>query len=129
MRIDYLNRTRLRTVERGQQRLRLEARFRTGQTAARCYIAYNVESQRRDYASLFTSLTHRSAKFGSVEIWWNLARFHVRDSRAGYWYGYVRNRQLLLNNVAVAMKLSHRFDESASPEHRTVVLLELEAWL
>lgn len=127
IRLDYLNKTKKRALDRVSQRMRLEGRIRTGNLSVRSYIAYSTESDRKDYVSVFVNLKYRPSKERSIEVWSNLARFDPRDAAIDYWYAYIESEQRIFSNVTTAMKLSHSYDRNPSGEHRTVILLEVRA--
>jgi hypothetical protein len=132
-RLDYLNKTKRRIItdqrELMEQRMRLEARFRTGDLFARSYIAYNTESGLGDFVSFFLNVKYRWVPRGSVELWSNLAQVDAKDAAVDYWYVYVRNEQYLFNGLMAAIKLSHRYDRKAGEKHYTVVSLEVSTTL
>lgn len=134
IRLDYLNKTKRRrragfVQDDIDQRTRIETRIKADNLSVRSYIAYNTESGRRDYISVFMNLKYRSAKVGSVEVWSNLARFDLKREVVNYWYVFVKSAQRIYDDLTAAVKLSHRYDRSSREKHYTVVRFEVSAGL
>jgi hypothetical protein len=129
-RLDYLARERKRCGLDGaardrDQRARLECRIKSGNLSIRTYIAYTVDRAEGDYVALFGALKCQVSGFGKVEVWSNLGR--IRDGDVEYWYMYLRNEQVLSNNLFFAVKLADTFRGDRYDKNEPVVSFELRA--
>jgi len=110
-----------------RQEIRLTGRFAGDRTSLRSYIALDRRDTLDVQVSLFTRLEYRSGRNSSLEGW--LRCDLNRDTRVGYWYGYVRSQQRIFDGMTLAVKMAHVFRRDGSTRHHTMFALELGASL
>jgi hypothetical protein len=129
--IDYQYTTRRRLTsakpEIVSQTARAEARFQSGDTRLRSYIACVKRTDRTDYASVFLHLRMNTKPIGLLDLWSNLGRLSPRAIE--YWYAFVRFEQQLSEQLMLATKLTHAFNRNLSDRHQSTISLELTALL
>ncbi|HWR82358.1 MAG TPA: hypothetical protein VN285_03575 [Candidatus Deferrimicrobium sp.] len=129
IRLDYLNKSATRVATEVSQRVRLEGRMLAEGLTARGYVAYTASNERDDYASVFVTVRRSWKDIGTLELWASLGRIDLEQVAVDYWYGYVKTEQKLFAEVSAGVKLSHRYDRQAGEQHRSVILVEVTAWL
>ena len=129
VRLDYLNSTRKRIADsppvKREHQFRLECRGGQQGLAWRGSIGYHTANARKDYLSAQVRLTWRPAEGSSLQGWCQLARIDPGKLDAKYWYLYALIEETLLENVAVAMKISHRNNSSARLRRQSTASVEV----
>lgn len=115
------------SVRVGERRVRAEIAYRADNLSMRSHIAHTYKNQTLDYFSWLAEIRWDVSKDTRLQIWSNLSRF-ARNA-VDYWYLFLRTEHQLFDQLSVATKLMHRYDEDAADPHQVAISLELEAAL
>lgn len=110
-----------------KQRLRLEAKFRSASTSARCYIGYLTQGSDHDHVSFFVSLWRQLTPISRVQLWTNFGE--IDSGQLQYAYLFVKGDWHLWDGLRAAVKLSNTYRRNRDEKHQTQLMFEMNASL
>ncbi len=111
------------TPRQNDLRIRLQSRFTRAQWSLRSYIALQTREDRPDYGSLMLDTHIRSAQFGRIDLWVNVARWNLKQRTLDYYYMYLQITQHYTKSLDIGLKLSHRYARDYSDTHETSIAI------
>ena len=95
----------------------------------RTYLAYQSKTDKDDYISFFANTKYKGSRFGELSLWLNLGEINHNRGRIDYWYGYIENKNVLVEHVSTVAKLIHSYRRGESDEHISTISFGVEVTL
>jgi hypothetical protein len=109
------------------RKIRLEARFHSGDLMVRGYIAHGHGRGEKDYVSIFGSVKGRLSAAMNIEVWSHWSR--IRNGRVERWHMFVRLRQEVLDRLWFTTRFTNTYQKAVEGINRPYVWFEVEATL
>jgi len=117
------------TPEIRERRTLGQVELRRTRMRARGYIAFTTRTGAPDFISVLAKIRFDTSVLGRFELGTNLSRLTTAPLCNDYASVHARCEQELMAEVALAVKLFHRYSRSSSNRHETTITLEVEGVL
>lgn len=131
IRIDHVSRFKHRLDSGAEtedifRRSRIELRIVDPSLYVRTYLAYQSKTDGGDYSSFFANVRYKNIRMGELAVWFNLGEFKHNRGRVNYWYGFLENKNEVMEHLKTIVKLTHSYRRDRTEEHLSTVTVGLE---